>query len=646
MPDNVNVPDKTSTVARIAPVAGVFVVLAALGLSVNAGRLGFDLAGGRLLETGSLGEVWSAYLAGWHAVGGGTASAAPAALAVLGVFGAIFTPHGFVSLLMIADAPLAGVSAYFATRRLPVHRWVRAVVAAVYGLLPAATAAVAQGRLDVVAAHILLPPVVAGIAGLLTGPGQRWLHSSSLGALGLALLGAFSPLAHLLALAGLIVGFVVLPSPAPLLKRAGAVVIVVLVPLALLMPWPTVLVNHPALVLHGLSGPGDPVTAVDLAGLDPGGAGALPVGLVVLLAAVIAFAVRPSRAAGAGLAVVGLGVVGLLVVRLVTVTPLQGGEPSPGFAGVPLLVIGAGLLWIVLSACRGDLGKPFLAGGAVLVGALAVGVVVAGSGGPLHSGGGPALAPDQAGELARTGRSVLVLDAGHAPALQTGGRMPRFGDEQLAVSAATPARLAGWHDALVNPEASRTRAALSGAAASGALFVVLPAGADARPIVGMAGDLAASVAPTSDGRPVLRLLEPGGQVVLIPPGVARQAVTSQAPTSTLGVTPVDAQLPDVRVRVSEGVPGRLLVLAAEQEDGWRATVDGRPVPIVPAWGHQVAVAVPTAQAEVTLQHPATLRDVLLLVQIAAVLFTLLTAVPTRLRDPHRGEEEPAPAPAA
>ena len=632
MPDNVNVPDKTSPPARIAPVAGVLVVLAVLGLSINAGRLGFDLAGGRLLEAGSLSEVWSAYLAGWHPVGGGTASAAPAALAVLGVFGAVFTPHGFVSLLLIADAPLAGVSAYFATRRLPVRPWVRAVVAAAYGLLPAATAGVAQGRLDVVAAHILLPPVIAGIAGVLTDPGQRWLHSSALCALGLALLGAFSPLAHLLALAGLVIGFVVLPSPAPLLKRSAAVVIVVLVPLALLMPWPTVLVNNPALVLHGLSGPGERVTAVDLAGLDPGGAGALPVGLAVLLAAVVAVALRPSRAAAAGLAVTALGVAALLVVRLVSVQPLQGGAAAPGFAGVPLLVVGAGLLWIVLSACGGDLGKPFLAGAAVLLVALAVGVVVAGSGGPLHSGGGPALADDQAAELDRTGRSVLVLDAGDGTALQTGGRMPRFGDDQLAVSDATPGRLAAWQAALTAPDRDRTRTALSGAAASGVLYVVLPAGVDADPITAVAGDLASAVPPTGDGRAVLRLREPSGQVVLIPPGVVRQAVSGEAPTSTLGVTPVDAQLPDVRVRVSEGVPGRLLVLAAEQEDGWQATVDGRAVPIVPAWGHQVAVAVPTTQAEVTLQHPSTLRDVLLLVQIAAVLFTLLTAVPTGLRE--------------
>ncbi|NIH78689.1 hypothetical protein [Amycolatopsis viridis] len=621
---------------------GIFVVLAALGLSVNAGRLGFDLAGGRLLPAGSLSEVWSAYLANWHPVGGGTASAPPAALAVLGIFGALCTPHGFVSVLMIADAPLAGVSAYLATRRLPVQPWVRAVTAGAYGLLPAATAAVAQGRLDVVAAHILLPPVIAGIAGLLAGPGQRWLHSSSLCALGLAVLGAFSPLAHLLALTGLVAGFVVLPSPAPLLKRAAAVVIVVLVPLALLMPWPVVLVNHPALVLHGLSGPGDPVTAVELAGLDPGGAGAWPAGLAVLLAAVVAFAVRPGRGAAAGLAVVVLGIAGLALVRLVTVTPLQGGPVSAGFAGVPLLVAGAGLLWIVLSTCRGDLGKPVLAGGAALVVTLAVAFVVAGSGGPLRSGGGPALAQDQADELARTGRSVLVLGGGGTPAMQTGGRMPRFGDDQLAVSAATPTRLAGWQEALTGADPGRIRAALSGAAASGALFVVLPAGTEPGPIVATAPALASPVAPTSDGRAVLRLLEPGGQVVLIPPGVARQAVTSQAPTSTLGVTPVDAQLPDVRVRVSDGVPGRLLVLAAEYEDGWRARVDGRAVPVVPAWGHQVAVAVPTAQADVTVERPATLRDVLLLVQVAAALFTLLTAVPTGIGAARPPRPQPVP----
>jgi hypothetical protein len=53
------------------------------------------------------------------------------------------------------------------------------------------------------------------------------------------------------------------------------------------------------------------------------------------------------------------------------------------------------------------------------------------------------------------------------------------------------------------------------------------------------------------------------------------------------------------------------------------------VPIVPAWGHQVAVSVPPQQSEVVVEHPSTLRNILLLGQIAAILFSALTAVPSR-----------------
>jgi hypothetical protein len=85
------------------------------------------------------------------------------------------------------------------------------------------------------------------------------------------------------------------------------------------------------------------------------------------------------------------------------------------------------------------------------------------------------------------------------------------------------------------------------------------------------------------------------------------------------------------VRVSDGPTGRLLVLASEQEAGWQATVNGRPVPIVPPWGHQVAVSVPPSQSDVVVELPSSLRNLLLLAQLAAVLFTLLTAIPSATR---------------
>ncbi|WP_308190190.1 hypothetical protein [Amycolatopsis sp. GM8] len=614
-------------------------MLTAIGLGVNGSRLGLDLAGGRLLPVGSLSEVWSTYLAGWHQTGGGTASAAPASLAILGVAGAIFTPlggpHALVAVLLIGDAPLAGLSAYAATRRLPATRWARAAVAAAYALLPAATASVAQGRLDVVAVHIVLPLVISGIAGLLARTGAGWLPASSICAVGVAVLGAFSPLAQGLALLGLVAGFVVLPPGKSLLKRIASVVIVVVLPLVLLLPWPTVLAGQPALFLHGLSGPAPAPPAADLVGLDPAGAGAWPIGVAVLVAAIFALAARPRALMSPGLGVLVLGACGLAVVLLVPVSPLQGGAPSVGFTGVPLLVISAGLLWIILTAFqRGTsvavLPKLAAVGAVVVLLALGTGAVLAGRGGPLRSGGDQ-LAQAQADELARAGRSVLVVGSGDLPTRQAGGRLPEYGDDQLALTANTPDRLTGWQSALLQPSSGATRAALSAATASGALFVVLPPDADPGPIVTLAPDLAVAVQPTTGGRPVLRLLAPSGQVVLVPPGIAKQAVTSSAPSSWSGVTPVDAALPDVRVRVSEGIAGRLLVLSAEQEAGWQATVDGRPEPIVPAWGHQVAVALPEASSEVSIEHPSTVRDVLLLVQVAAVLFAAMTSVPTRLR---------------
>ncbi|KAA9162383.1 hypothetical protein FPZ12_012205 [Amycolatopsis acidicola] len=629
-------------VRRSAPPVVLFVVLAAIGLVLNGSRLGLDLAGGRLLPVGDLGRMWSMYLAGWHPVGGGTASAAPASLAVLGIVGAIFTPIGgpaaLVAILLIGDAAFAGLSAYAATRRLPVSRWVRAAVSAGYGLLPAATASVAQGRFDVVAVHILLPLVISGIAALLARTGRRWLHASSWCAVGVALLGAFSPLAHGLALLGLVAGFVVLPPVDGLLRRIGSVGIVVLLPLALLLPWPTVLVNEPALFLHGLSGPGAAPAAADLAGLDPGGVGAWPIGVLVIVVALAAVVMRPRALLSPGLGVLVLGVLGLVIVLLVPVAPLQGTGTATGFTGVPLLVISAGLLWIVLSASQAPAGGsllPKLAAvvGVLLIAALGTGAVIAGRGGPLHSGGGDKLAATQADELARTGRSVVVVGSGDEVTKQTSGALPQYGDDQLALTPSTPARLLSWQNAFLQPSSGATRAALSGAAASGALFVVLPQGEQASTVVALAPDLAVAAQPTADGRAVLRLLAPSGQAVLVPPTVAKQAVTSSAPSSTAGVSPVDATLPDVHVRVSEGMAGRLLVLSAEQEAGWQATVDGKPAPIVPAWGHQVAVSVPTAQSDVLVEHPSTLRDVLLLVQVAAVLFAALTSVPgpSRLR---------------
>jgi GT2 family glycosyltransferase len=621
--------------------------LTLVSLVTNAGRLGTHLAGGALLPAQSLAATWSDYLASWHAAAGGTAAPAPATLAVLGALGTVLYPLGgpptALAVLLLGDAPLAGLLAYAATRKLPVRRWVRALVAAGYALLPPATAAVAQGRLDVVVVHVLLPPVLAGVIALLTPSARGWLSSVAGTALGLAVIGAFAPLVHALVVVVALVGFVMVPGRlGDGRRRVAALFAVVLLPLALLVPWPAVVLTDPAVLLSGVSGtaPALGVSAAQLVTLDPGGpGGGRWIGLVLLLAVAVAIVLRPRRAVLPGLAVAVLGAVAVGLVASRTGTTLDGAAPQRFWTGAPMVLAGAGLAWALLGACRtertGGLGRSvvrLLAGlGALAVLVLAVGSVFQGRGGPLRNDSltlGPALAS----ELADTDRSTLVLAANDQPTRQAGGGLPAFGDDDIARVPGAPQRLARWDADLTSGDPSRTKAAVAQAATSGVLFLVLPDRATANRFTKAAGDLASRVSATSDGRPVERLQPAAGTATLISPAMARLAVTGDQPPTVLGaegISPVQAAPPDVAVRVSEGALGRLLVLAADDEDGWQATVDGQPAPTVRAWGHLVAVTVPTNAADVQVEVPETLRDALLLVQAAVLLFAALTAIPSR-----------------
>ncbi|TDV36817.1 GT2 family glycosyltransferase [Actinophytocola oryzae] len=623
----------------LAPPVLLVLGLVAVALYVNAGRLGLDLTGGRLLPVADLGTTWSSYLATWHPVAGGTAAPAPAALAVIGGLGVVLGgTQAAVALLLLGSMPLSGLLAYVATRRLPVHRWVRALVAATYALLPPATAAVAQGRLDVVVAHLLVPPVTTGIIALLgrsrTTSGA-WLSTAASSAFGLAVIGAFSPLVHLLLVAYALAGFVVLPGYRGTGgRRVAALFVVVLMPLALLLPWPAVLIQHPGVVVHGLGAyvPTPVASLLDLVSLDPGGPGAWPgVGLVVVVGAVVGVVARPRRTAFPGIALAVLGGCGVVFVRFMGATSITGALPTYGWAGPGLVLAGWGLLHALLGVCRTggptvSWVRPAAVLGVLGVVGLAAGALVAGREGPLTDDV-PHLATTLSRELTTSGRWVLVLPSEGDDPRMTAGRMPAFGDDDLA-----PVNDAVSTRALAEVLRSDPKTGVGQAAAAGVLFIVVPTRDEAVRLRESAGDLVADAPPMSDGRPVLRVQPAAGQVTLLSPELARRAVTGgEAPTElgTGGIVPVDAVPPSVAVRVSEGPDGRLLVIAAEEEPGWVATVDGRQVPIVRAWNHLVAVSLPTRAAEVRVEQSTALRGVLLLVQAAMVLFTALTAIPSR-----------------
>ncbi|MEY7974411.1 hypothetical protein AB8O38_20680, partial [Saccharomonospora xinjiangensis] len=646
--------------SRWFPPALLAVLLTVVAVATHAGRLGLSLAGGALLPVGDLGEVWSEYLAAWHGVAGGVTGSAPAALAVLGVLGAPFAPVGgpsaLVAVLLLGGVPLAALSAYAATRTLPVPRWGRALTAAAYGMLPPATAAAAQGRLDVVVVHVLLPLLIAGTLALLGGPVRpRWLSTSAVCALGLAFAAAFSPLTYLLLVAVASAVFVASPRRDRPRARAGALAVLVLAPPVLLLPWLPVLAAHPALVLVGIDGPAteDP-TLVELFGLDPGGPGGSPAGFVVVIAAFVAVMARPTSRMVPAVALVLLWAFSAVVGSAVHVRPVGGGAAATAFAGIPLLLVGAGLLSTVLIAWARPrpAGRRWrrvaVVGSTSAVLALCVSWLVVGRGGPLSN---EPISPTAqlAAELEATGRGLLILgdpdDPGDAPRLIS-GREARFGDDALPATEAMRSRVQLWERQLLTGEPEAVTSAVTSAAASGVLYVVLPHGDDGRALSAAAQDLVEPASRAADGRVVVRLTPEVGAVTLISSEQARRSVSGLTPDADLLTAPasvaVAAVPPEVGVRVSEGPEGRLLVLSAAYAPGWRATVDGAAAPIVLAWGGQVAVAVPPEQAEVRVWFDGDRHDLLLLGQLAAVLFTVLTALPSLRRRAGRGGRPAAP----
>ncbi|MER6993718.1 glycosyltransferase family A protein [Saccharopolyspora hirsuta] len=610
----------------------LFVLTAALLLfalinALIAGRLGSGLAGGRLLPVADLATTWRDYLAAWHPVAGGTGSPASPSLLVLAVLGSVLGgPSVVVSFLLLFGVPLAGVSAYFATRSLPVPPQRRAIAAGAYALLPAASLSAGEGRLDVVVAHVLVPPLLAGIAAVIRLSDGQWLGKVCLTALGLAVLGAFAPLMHLSLIVLALLAHVLLPGEtARSRRRVAGLAAVVLLSVACLLPWPVVFLQHPQVLLHGLGARAveQPAGAWLLA-LSPDGSPASWLGVLFVLAAVGALAVAWDKRM---LPAAGVAVFGWLLAAAVdgsAAEPIAGGAATVGWTGGPLVLVAVGCSWIVLQAGRPKLPEVPRVFGLAALAVVALGLVASSA---IALVGGP-LAPAQ--PWAGPSGTRLVLDPGPQPARLVTGSGPRFGDDDLAPAGSAADWLRQVDDDLQSDDPGRVREALAAVAARGAEFVVVPG--DSR-VLELGRGLVNEHAGLPDGSRVLRLLLPSSPVKLVGPDLARQAQTEPEPTPEARPLPVAAQLPNFTVRISEGGAGRALVLGAENEPGWYARVDGMAFPLATAWGHQVAIPLPEQAAEVQVGFTELPRTALLSVQAAAVLFTLVAAIPGRRRKP-------------
>ncbi|MFI7616388.1 glycosyltransferase family 2 protein [Nonomuraea terrae] len=156
-------PPDTGSVKRFAGRPGVILMFALTVVALVAERsllAGERLGGGALVPvTGGASDLWAFYTEGFHDVGLGSTAPAPPYVAVLAALSTLAFGKTWVavSVLLLGSVPLAGATAYLATRHVIPAVPARAWAAGTYALLPVATGAIAAGRLGTAVAFVLVP---------------------------------------------------------------------------------------------------------------------------------------------------------------------------------------------------------------------------------------------------------------------------------------------------------------------------------------------------------------------------------------------------------------------------------------------------------------------------------------------------------
>ncbi|WP_024934318.1 glycosyltransferase family 2 protein [Actinomadura welshii] len=651
--------DEPGPIRRFLARPGVMLVLALTAVAVAAerslltaaGRLG----GGALVPAwGGASDLWAQYLSGWHPVGLGSDAGSPPYVGVLAVVSTFLfgKPWLAVSILLLGSVPLAGLTAYRASRllvveaprtgrraraagrRVPVSA-VRAWFAAVYALLPAATGAIAGGRLGTAVVLVLLPLIAVHAARVYGYPRseaaaldvrtrrKRVGRAAWTVALLLAVAMSFVPLVWLIAALAAGVVWAVLDRPGRQGRRHLAVALGV--PPLLMLPWTVGLLLHPSRFLTeaGLHRPFEPATAAGLLALDPGGPGTPARWALagLLAAAVLALPLRSRRGqvlAGWLLVVFGL----LLAVLTSAATVTKGADAAPVWPGATLLFAGAGTLLAATAAVQrateAAAGSHLIykAGGvAVVLVALTAPLlcaalwVIGGASGPLgktdpdtvpqfvHGPGGPrtlVLHREPTGRISYT----ILRDA-----------RPRLGESEVGDGGRAHDRL---DDLVAGLAAGREGDDGTALSRMGVQYLLVPYPAR-DPLTKV---LDASPELTRLSRTgtfaVWRLQAPSGRLMLVQ-------------GSTL--TPLPAGRIDARVRIPAGTGARTLLLAEPADGGWRATLDGKDLKARTVDGWAQGYALPAAGGTFELTRSMTMRHIWVVVQGIAVLLVAVLALP-------------------
>ncbi|MGW6214726.1 glycosyltransferase family 2 protein [Streptomyces sp. NPDC055109] len=625
--------EQFARIKRIARNPGPMVFLVLLFVSLLACRAllgGGALAGGALLPAPSdASELWARYADGWHPVGAGDTQAAPPYLALVALLASLLLGSTglAVTVLLVASVPLAGFAAYFASRPLVESRLLRAWASVAYAFLPAATGALADGRIGTAVLAILLPLLArAGVAasGLAHSSGARgsWRATWAY-ALLLTFTTAFTPIVWPLAL---ILGLALLAVRRRELSAYGPRFLAQLgTPLLVLAPWSLTLLPFGFFKEAGLEYGASAASALDLLGASPGGPGTVS-GLMlfgVVLAALAAL-LRTDRQAGIRTA----WIVALVALVLAVLSN------SSTWAGPATLVYGLALLSAAAVGADGARARVAeqsfgwrqpvaaliafaCAAGPLLI---AAGWIIGGADGPVERRDPvqvPAFVAEESGtrDQART----LVLDSRSAAQVRytlVRGSGARLGDAELASAGGENKKLDKVVANLVAGSGADQADELGGFAVR---YVLVRKGAPRE------------VSRVLDATPGLTRLsqQDGSALWRVNRQVSRAAIVpASGEPQSIAAGPVE-----VHTTVPTGADGRVLRLADSADPGWTATLDGKPLTrtTVDGWAQGFELPTGGGRLDVTFDAPLS-HTAWLWAQGALALVLVVLALPGRRRD--------------
>ncbi|KQX52418.1 MULTISPECIES: glycosyltransferase family 2 protein [unclassified Streptomyces] len=607
---------------------------------------GGSLAGGALLPApDTVSGLWSRYADSWHALGTGGTQTAPPYLAVLAALSALFlgSTSTALTLLLVCSVPLAGFTAYFAARGIVESRLLRAWGAIAYAFLPAATGALATGRLGTAVLAILLPLMArAAVAAHGFNRAERgswratWAYTFLL-TFATAFTPVVWPLAVLLGLGVLVV------RRSDITAYGLRFLAAVGTPLLVLAPWSLTLLTEPAAFLReaGLDIRTGTATALDLLGTSPGGpgttgglllAGLVLAGLAGLLREERRLAVRAAWAAA---------LTGLLFAAL------SNGAGGTGWAGPATLVYGAALIAAGMIGAEGGRTRVAAHGFgwrqpvAALIAlacalgpaAAAVGWMIGGADGPLTRRDPvqvPAFVAEESGT--RDQPRTLVLGAG-APGevayTLVRGSGARLGDAELTATAEADPRLDDVVAHLVAGSGADQTRELSGYAIR---YVLVRDGAPRQMSRVLDSTPGLSRLSQLDGSALWRVDREIARIMIVPPA-AKTAEGTGEPAKGSEPVAVAAGPVEAHTTVPAGPAGRVLRLADRADEGWTATLDGRELTrtTVDGWAQGFELPAQGGRLDLTYDQPLT-HTAWIWAQVGFAVVLLVLALPGRRRE--------------